>query len=200
MSRVLTSRAIHASHTRRCHLPRSRVLIATLFLCLPFAGFAAPATMVVRGPAPEFHVRSLAGRDVRLTTLRHQGPVIVEFWGIRCDSCGAELTQLEAWRKRYGPSGLSIVAFSVDGPNNVNLVKPYVQRLHIAYPVVMDLRPGMQERYHASLMPTSYLVDRAGNIDMIRAGFVRGDTEFVARLEAQLPKAAGSGRWAPTRE
>ena len=193
MRRVLTSRAIHASHTRRCHLPRA--LLASLLLCLLFAcALAAPPPTLVGAPAPEFHVRSLAGRDVRLTTLRHQGPVIVEFWGIKCDSCGAELTQLEAWRKRYGPSGLSIVAFSVDGPNNVNLVKPYVQRLHIAYPVVMDLRPGMQERYHASLMPASYLVDRDGNIAMVRAGFVRGDTEFVARLEAQLPKAAGSGR------
>ena len=167
-----------------------RVLIASLFLCLSPTAFAAPATMVVRGPAPEFHVRSLTGRDLKLTTLRHQGPVIVEFWGLRCDSCGAELTQLDAWRKRYGASGLSIVAFSVDGPSNISLVKPYVQRLHLGYPVAMD-QQGIQQRYRADLMPTSYLVDRDGNIAMIRAGFVRGDTEFVARIEAQLPKAGG---------
>lgn len=168
-----------------------RVLIASLLLCLLAGALAAQPTTVVRGAAPEFHVRSIFGRDIRLTTLRQHGPVIVEFWGIRCDSCGAELTQLEAWRKRYGASGLSIVAFSVDGPNNVNLVKPFVQRLHIGYPVVMDLKPGMQQLYQANLMPTSYLVDRAGNIAMIREGFVRGDPEFVARLEAQLPKAGG---------
>ena len=187
---------IDPPRTRRCRLPRRRTLLAALlFAGLPFAGTLAAALPAREGaPAPEFHVRSLDGQDLRLASLRHHGPVIVEFWGLKCDSCSAGLTELEGWRKRYGPNGLSIVAFSMDGTGNVALVRPYVARLHVGYPVVIDDGLHVQRLYQASHVPSSFLVDRAGNIAAIRDGFVRGDTAFVARIEAQLPKAGGGGR------
>ena len=141
---------IDPPRTRRCRLPRRRTLLAALlFAGLPFAGTLVAAVPAREGaPAPEFHVRSLDGRDLRLASLRHHGPVIVEFWGLKCDSCSAGLTELEGWRKRYGPNGLSIVAFSMDGSRNISLVRPYVMRLHLGYPVVIDDQQRVQHRGH----------------------------------------------------
>jgi thiol-disulfide isomerase/thioredoxin len=150
-----------------------------------------------RAPAPEFTVRSLDGRDVRLASLRLQGPVIVEFWATWCEPCREALTELEGWRKLYGPRGLAIVAVSVDGPRNVSKVRPYVNRLHIHYPVVIDDDQRIQKLYQANQMPTAFLVDRAGNVASIRVGYRRGDTAFATRLEAQFQadsSAAGTAR------
>lgn len=169
-----------------------RLWIAASLLCLSPRAFAAPS--IQGAPAPEFTVRSLDNRDLRLASLRHHGPVIVEFWSTRCDSCTAALTELEGWRKQYGPRGLSIVAFSADGTRNVNLVKPYVLRLHIHYPVAMDDGQRIQRLYQANEVPTSVLVDRAGNIAALRHGWRRGDGAFAASLEAQFATAPGAKR------
>lgn len=166
-------------------------IIASLLLLSPRA-FAAPS--IEGAPAPEFEVRSLDNRDLRLASLRHHGPVIVEFWTTRCDSCAAALTELERWRKQYGPRGLSIVAFSADGTRNVNLVKPYVSRLHIHYPVAMDDGQRFQKRYHANEIPTSFLVDRSGNIASIRSGWRSGDKGFSSRIAAQFEADSTAAR------
>ena len=172
-------------------MPRRRILLASPFLALMVAGsLTAAVPSLIGAPAPEFHVRALNGRDLRLSSLRQHGPVIVEFWATRCDSCAAALTELDGWRRRYGPKGLSVVAFSVDGTRNVSLVRPYVQRLHLRAPVAMDDGQRVQNLYLASRMPTSFLVDPKGNITAIREGYERSDTSFMARLESTL--GAGS--------
>ena len=170
---------------------RRLMLVASLLFLSPRA-IAAPS--LEGSPAPEFTVRSLDNRDLRLASLRHHGPVIVEFWATWCDSCGAALTELEGWRKQYGPRGLSIVAFSADGTRNVSLVKPYVLRLHIHYPVVMDDDQRFQKRYHANQVPTSFLVDRAGNIAAIRSGWRRGDKGFSSSIAAQFEADSTAAR------
>jgi len=164
-------------------MTRRLMLVASLLFTSPVAG-AAPSLQ--GGPAPEFTVRSLDNRDLRLASLRHHGPVIVEFWATWCDSCGAALTELEAWRKQYGSRGLSIVAFSADGTRNISKVRPYVLRQLIHYPVVVDADQRVQRSYRANEMPTSFLVDRAGNIVAIRSGWRRGDTGFSASVAAQF--------------
>ena len=164
---------------------------------LGMVAHAVAAPSLERAPAPEFNARSLDGRDLRLAVLRLHGPVIVEFWATWCEPCREALTELEDWRKQYGPRGLSIVAVSVDGPRNISKVRPYVMRLHVHYPVVIDEDQRLQRLYQANQMPTAFLVDAAGNIAAIRVGYRRGDTSFASRIETQFKAdttAAGSAR------
>lgn len=173
---------------------RAAVVLACLVLgSSPAAG--APA--IERAPAPEFTVRSLDNQDLRLASLRRHGPVIVEFWATWCEPCREALTELEEWRKQYGPRGLSIVAVSVDGPRNISKVRPYVMRLHVRYPVAIDEDQRLQRLYQANQMPSAFLVDTAGNIAAVRVGYRRGDTSFATRIETQFTAdttAAGSAR------
>jgi hypothetical protein len=62
---------------------------------------------------------------------------------------------------------------------------------------VIDEDQSIQRLYQASQMPTSVLVDRAGNIAAIRVGYRRGDTAFATRIESLFPAdstAADSAR------
>ena len=137
--------------------------------------------------------RSLDSRDLRLASLRAHGPVIVEFWATWCEPCREALTELEDWRKQYGPRGLSIVAVSVDGPRNISKVRPYVMRLHVHYPVVIDEDQRLQRLYQANQMPTAFLVDREGRVAATRIGYRRGETTFVTRIETLLPADSTAG-------
>jgi thiol-disulfide isomerase/thioredoxin len=181
-------------------MSRAAVAFAGLALGCSLAAAAPadpPSVGTPRAPAPDFKVRSLDSRDLRLASLRAHGPVIVEFWATWCEPCREALTELEDWRKQYGPRGLSIVAVSVDGPRNISKVRPYVMRLHVHYPVVIDEDQRLQRLYQANQMPTAFLVDAAGNIAAIRVGYRRGDTSFASRIETQFKAdttAAGSAR------
>ena len=162
----------------------ARCIALALAGAIGIVALAAAAPSLERAPAPEFSARALDGRDLRLSALRLQGPVIVEFWATWCEPCREALTELETWRKQYGPRGLSIVAISVDGPRNISKVRPYVARLHLGYSIVIDEDQRLQRSYQASQMPTTFLVDRAGNFASIRVGYRRGDTSFATRLES----------------
>jgi thiol-disulfide isomerase/thioredoxin len=177
--------------------PLARRVARLLACAMACAALTAAVPTLERAPAPEFTSRSLDGLDLRLASLRLQGPVIVEFWATWCEPCREALTELETWRKQYGPRGLTIVAISVDGPRNISKVRPYVMRLHVHYPVVIDEDQRLQRLYQANQMPTAFLVDRAGNIASIRVGYRRGDTAFGGKLASQFP--ADSTASAPAR-
>ena len=169
------------------------LLVLAVALALSVDG-TSPGTQVAhaagpieQAPAPAFHARDLDGHDVSLEELRSRGPVLVDFWATWCTPCRAALTELEDWRKRYGPRGLSIVAVSVDGPRNLAKVRPYVARLRVSFPVVVDDDGAIQGLYQVTELPTAVLVDTAGRVAATRVGFRRGETGLATKLESLLP-------------
>ena len=169
---------------------------ALLALALSSA-LAHAAPVLEKAPAPDFRAPDLDGHEWSLSAARAHGPVVIDFWATWCEPCREALTELEAWRKQFGPHGLSIVAVSVDGPRNIAKVRPYVARLHVGYPVVIDDDQRIQRLYQTTQMPTAFLVDRDGNIVTTRIGYRRGETTFAAHIASLLPAdstAADSAR------
>src|SRR5262249_46910560 len=134
-----------------------------------------------------FRARDLDGHEVSLGALRARGPVLIDFWATWCEPCRAALTELEAWRQRYGPRGLSVVAVSVDGPRNIAKVRPFVARLGIACPVVIDDDGRIQALYQVRQLPRAVLVDTSGRVVTTRVGFRRGETTLLQRIESLVP-------------
>jgi len=178
---------------------RSTLPLLALVTALGLLG-PAPARAdrpLAQAPAPAFRVRDLAGHELSLAALRARGPVLIDFWATWCEPCRAALTELEDWRLRYGPRGLGIVAVSVDGPRNLAKVRPFVARLHLGCPVVIDDDGRLQALYQVSQLPLAVLVDTAGRIVTTRVGYRRGETGLAQRIESLLPAdstASGSPR------
>ena len=82
---------------------------------------------------------------------------------------------------------------SVDGPRNIAKVRPYVSRLKLGFPVVIDDDQQIQKLYQVTQMPTAFLVDRDGKVAATRVGYRRGETTFVTRIEAVLPADSTAG-------
>ena len=154
---------------------------------------ARAAGPLERAPAPEFRVRDLEGHKVSLATLRARGPVLIDFWATWCEPCRVALTELEDWRRRYGPRGLSVLAVSVDGPRNLAKVRPFIARLHVRYPVAIDDDGRLQDLYQVTQLPMAVLVDTAGRIVCTRVGYRRGDTPLEACIESLLPADSTAG-------
>jgi cytochrome c biogenesis protein CcmG/thiol:disulfide interchange protein DsbE len=163
--------------------------VLTLLIALPL--HSAPRA----APAPRFKARTIDGQKIELDRLRRSGPVLLDFWATWCKPCLAAIPELQAMHKEYAGRGLTVVGISVDGPRNFAKVRPFVARLGIGYPVVLDEDGSLQQKYQVRAMPTTVLVDTAGSIVKVVQGFRPGEgAELKRAVEALLrepPRASG---------
>ena len=161
-----------------------RALVAALLVSL----LAVPP--LPAAPAPRFRVTALDGTKLDLDVLRRRGPVLIDFWATWCKPCISAIPEIEALHHRYAPRGLTVVGISVDGPRNYAKVRPFVARLGITYPVVLDPDGRLQADYQIRAMPTSVLIDTAGAVARVMQGYRPGEEAVLAAAIERLLGAA----------
>lgn len=167
---------------------RWRVWQLALFLLL------ATGPVQAAGPAAPFRLRDLTGGSLDLETLRHRGPVLIEFWATWCGPCRAAFPELEALRKDFAGCGLTVIGVSTDGPRNAAKVRPFVAREGLTFPIALDLDGRMQQLYQVSQLPTAVLIDTNGVVVASRVGFRSGESALRQHVQALCgppPAAAG---------
>ena len=152
--------------------PTTRLALATIALVLG----AVVAVYFVRHPhrpsavssgttnhqlAPDFTLPTPDGRDLQLSSYRGK-VVLLDFWATWCDPCREEIPHFVELQQKYGDRGLQIIGVSMD--DSPEPVRPFYQRFHMNYPVVMGTaKTG--ELYGGILgLPISFLIGRDGRI------------------------------------
>lgn len=161
---------------------------------------AAPAPRVAAVPRPERSLAPRAGRvfkldeafreldvirpsrqkladDFTLPTHRdatfrlrdHHGKVVmINFWATWCAPCLAEMPAMERLWRQQQDNGFMMVAVSVDA--DPSRVPAFVAEHKLTFPIALDPRMQVAERYGVRALPSSFLVDRAGNLAGLAIG------------------------------
>lgn len=118
--------------------------------------------------ATDFTVPQLSSQQLRLSDFRGR-VVFLNFWATWCVPCREEMPSMERLYRRYGGRGLTILAVSVDrgGPATV---AAFVKMLRLTYPIGLDPRMEVAEQYRVRALPSSFLVDRHGDVAGIAVG------------------------------
>ncbi len=114
-------------------------------------------------PAADFTLTSVDGRSLRLSDLRGQ-IVLLNFWATWCPPCRAELPDLEAIYRQDGvPHGLTVVG--VDVEESAGLTQAFAKQYGVTFPLLPDPDGKVSDHLYAvRALPTSFLIDRAGNV------------------------------------
>src|SRR5579884_2886724 len=91
--------------------------------------------------------------------------VLIEFWDFCRPNSMRTLPYLKAWHERYEDAGLKLIGVHAAGfepSGDPDAVKAAVARLEIPYPVVIDTRLEIWERYGNLGWPARYLFNQAG--------------------------------------
>jgi cytochrome c biogenesis protein CcmG, thiol:disulfide interchange protein DsbE len=146
--------------TRRALL-RSGAAGGLLVLSARFAGEARTHSLHVGQPAPPATLVTLDGR--RISTADLMGRVVLlTFWATWCGPCRQELPLLSAYAKEHSAQGLTILGFSLDGPEDLGKVKAVQDSLSFPVGLLANSRlPGYGRIWR---IPVNFAIDRQGRL------------------------------------
>jgi thiol-disulfide isomerase/thioredoxin len=118
--------------------------------------------------APTVHLRLADGRIVQPAD--YKGKVLlVDFWASWCPPCKTSFPALDALYREYRDRGLEVLAVDVDerqGDADLFLT----EHMHVMS-VVFDPKGEAAQAFKIRGMPSSVVIDRAGNIRFTHMGY-----------------------------
>lgn len=121
----------------------------------------------------------------------HRGRlVIVNFWATWCEPCTIEMPTLEALWREYRERGLVILAVSVERGAPRSVLEPYVARLGLSFPVLLDADLAASRAWRVPGLPATFLVRPGGDaVGMAVGAREWNSAEMRDLIERLLPGA-----------
>jgi peroxiredoxin len=118
--------------------------------------------------APDFTVPRVDSGSVTLKELRGN-LVFLNFWATWCPPCKQEMPSMERLYRRHKEHGFTIVAISIDSVS-ADRVASFVKKLGLTFPIGLDPKLEVANRYTVRALPSSFLIDRTGNTVAVALG------------------------------
>lgn len=149
----------------------------------PAGGGAGP---LVGSPAPEFDAEKISGEGPTSLKEASGKVVVVDFWGTFCGPCKKSFPKYQELSEKFG-SDLSIIAISVDEPEDKGKIPDFIKATGVKFAVVWDKDKSAVKKYAPPTMPSSFIVDRQGVVRHMHVGYHAGEeTEIAQEVKALL--------------
>lgn len=130
-------------------------------------------------PAPDFTLQDQYGVTHTLSDYKGK-TVFLNFWATWCGPCQREMPDIQALYEDYGSNAEELVVLGIANPrsdaypNNNDVpeeeIKAFLEENGYTYPVVMDPTGEVFNTYLISSFPTTFMIDKDGNL----FGYVTG--------------------------
>lgn len=157
-------------------------LVVLFAAAVALAGPETGAADKVGRAAPAFALRTLQGDAMdSKAAVEQKRPVLLNFWGIRCQSCLEELPYLAALHETYGRA-VSFYGINVDGIDG-DFLRQQMDKggVRIPYGIVADPEMKLLDLFEMTAAPLTILVGPEGTIRYVHEGFAAGDEEPLTR-------------------
>ena len=137
-------------------------IISIIFLMISLVSFSNSAK------APNFNLKDQYG--VVHSLENYKGKVIfLNFWATWCPPCKKEMPDVESIYKEYGENKKDVIILGVNSEKE-NEVKKFLKDKGYTFPTVIDENSEVMRKYFIQAFPTSFVIDKEGNI----YGYVMG--------------------------
>lgn len=147
--------------------------------------FALKAQQLSEGSdAPDFSLTDLKGKTIRLSDYRGKW-VLIDFWGSWCGPCRNSNPSLVKMYAKYKNKGLEIIGLAVN--DREDKLREAIAQDGITWPNVdlaqNETGASLTMLYNLRSVPTKFLVNPEGKIELIEVGYQPGDDPLTTRLQ-----------------
>ena len=132
---------------------------------------ATEATQPETIPAPDFTMLDWDGNEVNFSDYAGK-PVVLNFWGHWCGPCQMEMPEFNA---KYEELEGEVTFLMVHVGADMDAGKEKVTEGGYTFPVVFDKDSQAAAFYGVSAFPTSFFIDKEGNLQAYYVGAMDGD-------------------------
>jgi cytochrome c biogenesis protein CcmG/thiol:disulfide interchange protein DsbE len=133
--------------------------------------------------APDFALKTFDGKMVKLSDYKGK-VVIIDFWATWCPPCRKGIPDLISIQNEY-KKDVVIIGISLDSEKTIKDVPGFVKSYQINYPIVYGNEKVVTDYGGIQGIPTSFIVDKKGNIVDKHVGLVPKDT-YVSKIKELL--------------
>jgi peroxiredoxin len=126
------------------------------------------------GTAPDFSLPDASGGSVALADFKGQ-VVLINFWASWCGPCRKEMPLLDELSTRYAPLGFTMLGVNVEEDSSA--ANGFLSGTPVNFPVLYDRENTVSKLYDVIAMPSTVIVDRAGQIRYIHHGYEAGNEQ-----------------------
>lgn len=137
-------------------------------------------TPEVGGIAPDFILKDLYGKDVKLSGYTGK-VVLLEFWATWCPPCRASVPDLVGIQEKYKNNGFVILGISVDEGRDINAkLFEFFKEYKINYPVLIG-NENVANAYNVKGIPVTFLISKEGKIVNYYTGYSDSFAELISQ-------------------
>ena len=116
-------------------------------------------------PAPDFTLLDQYGNSHTLSDYKGK-TVFLNFWATWCPPCRAEMPEIQ---EEYGENNSDVIILGIASPEvgqegSAEDIAAFLSENNYTYPVVMDTDGIMSYYYGISAYPTTFMIDKDGNV------------------------------------
>ena len=138
---------------------------------------------LIGSPAPDFSLKALDGREVKLSDYRGKESVVVAFWASWCGPCRMEMPSLQSFYEQHRGKGVEVLALSID--DDPALAQKYAEQNRLPFPVLIDNNQQAASQYQVEGIPVIFVVDPAGKVRFALEGLSPSlETVLTAELNS----------------
>lgn len=125
-------------------------------------------------PAPDFTLTDQYGNVHTLSDYKGK-TVFLNFWATWCPPCRAEMPEIQELYEDYGENGNDVIILGIASPDvgqegSEEEIAAFLEENGYEYPVAMDTGGEMAFAYGINAYPTTFMIDKDGNV----FGYVSG--------------------------
>jgi thiol-disulfide isomerase/thioredoxin len=135
--------------------------------------------------APDFEIKLLDGKTLKLSTDGKDKVVFLDFWATWCTPCRIAMPEIADLAREMKGKDVLFLGISTDDPAIEDQVRQALEEAGVEYACGID-RGGIADEYMVEALPNTVLIDRKGAVVGRYTGFGPPTVHFIRDALAKL--------------